>query len=83
MRSGGDLLRAVGEALYGDAWVGPLSALLDINRRRIERMAAGKADIPPGVLAELAALCERRRAALAAVEDAVRSFLPPDDPSRR
>ena len=53
-----DLLRQIGEALYGMAWVPPMAHQLDISKKSMHRMAVGYSRIPPGVQAALLRLCE-------------------------
>ncbi len=53
-----DTLRAAGEALLGPSWPSSLAKLLDVDKRRLERMAAGKAEVPAGILYDAATICE-------------------------
>lgn len=58
-------LRAAGEALYGDRWLGPLARDLDVADRTMRRWAA---DGPPErVEDEVRALVARRVEALSAL----------------
>lgn len=45
-----DLLRRVGETLYGgEAWTARLAVLFGVNRRTMQRWLSGKNPIPPEV----------------------------------
>jgi len=57
---GPDVLRKVGEALYGLAWQNELCRVLDIGQRSMQRWAAGQYSIPESIWPELAALCRAR-----------------------
>jgi hypothetical protein len=59
------LLRAAGVALYGERWHPALADALGINVRSIQRMAAGKREIPERFRAELAGLCKAQHQELA------------------
>ena len=41
------------EAMWGDDWIAPLSEVLNINRRTVERWKSGEGNIPPHIAAEL------------------------------
>lgn len=58
------LLRDAGEALYGPQWQSALARDLNISDRHMRRMAAGAADVSPGMAADIWRLCEERRANL-------------------
>lgn len=66
-----DLLRAAGEALYGEQWQAPLAEGLGINRRTIRRWLDGDNEPPAGVWAALAAICHDRRETLAEIGTAL------------
>jgi len=57
---GPDVLRKVGEALYGLAWQNELCRVLDVGQRSMQRWAAGKFPIPETIWPELATLCRER-----------------------
>lgn len=57
-----DLLREVGEALYGPRWQSALAADLDVTDRTMRRWAAGDGPIPDGVRDDLRAAIKARRA---------------------
>ena len=58
------LLRAVGEALYGDQWQTPLADALGVNLRSLQRWAAGTSTpssrAMPGIIADLRRLVDAR-----------------------
>ena len=54
------LLRACGQALYGQQWQAPLSRDLDVALRTVLRWAAGEFGMPAGIAGELRALLVRR-----------------------
>lgn len=41
------------EALWGDDWIAPLSEVLAVNRRTVERWKSGDVEIPEHIAAEL------------------------------
>lgn len=70
-----DLLRAVGAAItVGDYWVGPLARALGVGSRTLRDWLDGASIPPPGIYAELAALCEQRAEALRAVASSARQI---------
>jgi rRNA-processing protein FCF1 len=62
-----ELLREVGEALYGARWQSELARELDVTDRTMRRWAAGEFSIPEAVSAELRGILRERGMALAAV----------------
>ena len=44
------------EALWGDDWIAPLSEVLAVNRRTVERWKSGEIDMPAHIAAELVKL---------------------------
>lgn len=68
-----ELLRAVGEALYGPQWHKNLADDLRISDRTIRRWLAGSTPIPDAVGVELADLCRKRGAILASLEKTLRA----------
>jgi hypothetical protein len=56
-----ELLRQVGEALYGDGWQAQLSREADIAERTIRRWLSGAMVIPAGVVESLYAVVVERR----------------------
>lgn len=62
-----DLLRQVGEALYGPRWQSELARDLDISDRTVRRWAAGEADPRHGVWTDLRRLIADRREMLGAL----------------
>jgi len=58
-----ELLRRVGEALYGDQWQTPLSRELEVADRTVRRWLSGRMQPHPDITAYLYRLvCERRDA---------------------
>ncbi|MCW5746042.1 MAG: hypothetical protein KIT36_07580 [Alphaproteobacteria bacterium] len=57
----GDVLRRVGEALFGERWLGELAQALEINERTIRRWAAGGFHVPSGVWRQISDLDQVRR----------------------
>ena len=55
-----ELLIKAGMALYPIDWSLHLACDLDINQRRLRRMANGSAPIPDGLAADLLALLQNR-----------------------
>ena len=60
-----ELLREVGEALYGPLWQSEMARELEVAIRTVQRWAAGDNAIPPGVFVDLGGKVRERRAALA------------------
>jgi hypothetical protein len=69
--SSNDLIRAVGEALFGTRWQTDMSDALGVGDRSVRRWAAGETEPAPGVWRELLEAIEARQAQLARVRDAV------------
>lgn len=62
-------LVAAGEAIYGAGWKGRMAADLGMNSERtIARMAEGKHEIKSGIRADLAAIAQKKIAAIARIE---------------
>jgi hypothetical protein len=59
-----ELLRRVGEALYGERWQNALAHELQINERTMRRWLSGAWDVPTERLAELRELVIQRRGRL-------------------
>jgi hypothetical protein len=57
-------VRIVGETLYGELWQSPLARDLPVAVRTMQRWVSGDFEIPRGVWAELASLCQARGAKL-------------------
>jgi methylphosphotriester-DNA--protein-cysteine methyltransferase len=64
-----DLLRDVGEALYGPRWQSDLARDLGVSDRTMRRWLARTDDLPPGVALDLLRLCEERAAQLDEVRE--------------
>lgn len=56
-----DELVQAGRALFGERWQAPLARALGIDLRRMQRYAAGKFSINPGVAADIERLLARHR----------------------
>lgn len=69
-----ELLRQIGEALYGPNWQAPLARDLGVRDQTVRRWRAGSA-MPEGLQADLRALLthtiEQQKGALAALEKAL------------
>ena len=64
-----DLLKRTGEALYGPQWQSALARELAISDRHMRRMAAGEADLKPGMALDLWRITLERTAALEELAD--------------
>jgi len=62
-----DLLREVGEALYGPRWQTDIARDLDVANRTVRRWAVGARPIPADLSDDLRSLLRARGMALAAV----------------
>ena len=56
-----ELLKRIGEALYGQRWMRPLSRDLGVNHRSVERWARGTYKIHTDYVVKLRALLEKSR----------------------
>ena len=65
-------LRTAGRALYGRLWVVQLAEELGINRRSVQRWAAGQYGVPDTVAEAIQALCVRRGGVLLEVAKELR-----------
>lgn len=84
-----EILKASGEALYGENWVSPLANDLNINRKTIQRYNSGEIPVNPKIKADIAELLSIREhkikkirlsvdgsfAAENARQEAIKSFL--------
>ncbi|OHV85969.1 hypothetical protein [Ensifer sp. LCM 4579] len=59
-----DLLKRTGEALYGPQWQSALSRDLQISDRHMRRLAAGEAEMKPGMAIDLWRIALERSAEL-------------------
>lgn len=55
-----DLLREIGEALYGSRWQSDLARALNVADRTMRRWAAGDFPVPDGAWQEMRALLKDR-----------------------
>jgi hypothetical protein len=62
-----DLLRRVGEALYGERWQSALAADLNIADRSMRYWLAGRSPIPPAVRDEVRGLLQANQAEIGAL----------------
>lgn len=62
-----DMLRRVGEALYGEQWQSALSRDLRVSDRTMRYWLAGRSPVPSGAVEELRSAVAQRRALLAEV----------------
>lgn len=58
------LLKDAGEALYGARWQREMARALGMSDRHIRRLAAGAADLSPGIATDLWRIAEERAAEL-------------------
>lgn len=66
------LLHECGNALYGPRWQSELARELDVSIRTMQRWAAGTADVPGGLYADLLCLTQKRAAVLDALASRLR-----------
>ena len=59
-----NLLRTIGEALYGTSWQGGLAADLEIDARNLRRWVAGGREMPEEYRERLRVLVSERQALL-------------------
>jgi len=64
-----ELLRRVGQALYGERWQSALAHALGVSDRRVRQWAASEGQPRPGVIAGMRRLVADRRAELGSVAD--------------
>jgi predicted transcriptional regulator len=67
------LIRAVGEALFGQRWQSDLADHLAVNRRTVRRWASGDDEPRTGVWLELQKLLSERAKAQIQLREAIRS----------
>lgn len=67
-----ELLRAVGEALYGSRWQHELAAALDVNERTVRRWVSGATPVPAFLASALFRLVLDRTATLDELLDQLR-----------
>jgi hypothetical protein len=71
-----ELLRLVGEALYGERWQTPLSRALGVGDRTVRRWASGEDKPKPAIAAELAEVMRARRDKITEALEALRRGQP-------
>lgn len=70
-----DLLRLVGEALYGERWQAPIACDLGVSDRAVRYWLSAATRLPEDLGTRLLAIVIRKRDALGNLEDDVRSRL--------
>lgn len=68
-----ELLRLVGEALYGDRWQAPIAVDLGVSDRAVRYWLSKATPCPDDTGSRLLEIVERKREALADLEKQVRS----------
>lgn len=72
---GQELIRRVGEALYGEQWQRPLARELGVSDRLVRFWAAGDREIPRPLPARLLNLIQSRGEALANTASLIEQFI--------
>lgn len=72
-----DLIRTIGEALYGSRWQREMSRVLGVNERTVRGWLGGRGQPAPGVLSDLGAILRQQSARLDFIADEI------DPPKRR
>lgn len=71
------LLHDAGEALYGPRWQTEIARDLGMSDRHVRRLAAGAADLTPGMATDLWRIAEERAAQLAEVIERLKAASAP------
>lgn len=71
------LLKDVGEALYGPQWQSAIARDLGVSDRHVRRMAAGEADLKPGMALDLWRIALERHDDLERVLDRLKKAATP------
>ena len=71
------LLRDAGEALYGPQWQTQIARDLGMSDRHVRRLAAGAADLSPGMAVDLLRVATERAEQLDTVIDRLRAASTP------
>lgn len=71
----GELIRQIGERLWGERWQAAMSAELQLNDRTVRRLASGRQAPPASLLEQLAAMIAERRDELADLHAVVTAYL--------
>lgn len=66
-------LRTIGEALYGSHWQSDLARELGMSDRHMRRLAAGTAEVLPGVAQDILRICEARASRLRSIVEQFRA----------
>ncbi|WP_209308503.1 hypothetical protein [Sphingomonas corticis] len=72
-----DLLRLVGEALYGERWQAPIASDLGVSDRAVRYWLSKATPCPDDTGSRLLGIVVRKREALAHLEEQVRSRTSP------
>ncbi|TWD58115.1 hypothetical protein FB480_101870 [Agrobacterium vitis] len=73
-----DLLKRTGEALYGPQWQSQIARDLDMSDRHVRRIAAGEADLRPGMAMDLWRISLERIATLEALTEELKMASTPN-----
>lgn len=76
---GSELIRAVGEALYGAHWQSPLARDLQVSDRTVRFWTAGERAVPDTILPILIELLRNRGAELTTTTALVERYMNRDD----
>lgn len=68
-----ELIRAIGEALFGTRWQTDLGDHLEVNRRTVQRWLAAQDEPRPGVWDDLLKVLDERIAAQQRLREAIRA----------
>ena len=71
----GELIRRIGERLWGDRWQAAMSAELELNDRTVRRLASGRQAPPASLLEQLAAMIAERRDELDDLHATITAYL--------
>lgn len=71
-----ELIREIGEALFGTRWQTDLGDHLGVNRRTVQRWLAGQDEPRPGVWDDLLLVLSERLAAQQRLREAIRRRRP-------
>ena len=77
--SGSEIVKRVGQALYGERWQAPLSRDLEITDRTLRNWRSGRYDPPPELTGQLLGLLRRRGKSVADLTLALETMPKPPD----
>ena len=75
-----DLIRTLGETLYGEGWRARLCLAIGVNDRQMRRWLSGAHEPPQGVWDDLVDLCLTRIALLDGLIDTIDRHVAPQTP---